>query len=175
VKLLKTAQVPIEQLAPFPENARNGDVTAIGESLREHDQYRAIVVWASDGDGSQPMQVLAGNHVYFAAGEAGRGRLLCHLIECSYDEAKRINLADNRIAELGGFDHQQLANLLQSLDGEVGEPGYFAGTGYNVESLEHLLDRIRRDEDQTIRPEPPPLVCPECGHTAAASEFAPAD
>lgn len=176
-KVLWTKQVPIEQLTPYPGNPRNGDTDAIAASLRAHDQYRAIVVWAGDGSGpvSAPFQVLAGNHTYLAAGEIGKGKMLCHGIECSADEAKRIVLVDNRTNDLAKYDNQQLADLLQSLEGEMGEPGYFDGTGYNVEALDELLERINSDESKPLNPPEPEYQCPECGHKAKRSEFVPED
>lgn len=163
MKMMSTKQVPLEELSPYPDNARNGDTDAIAESLDAHDQYRAIVVWASDGNGREPMQVLAGNHTYFAAGERGRKRMLCHLIECDADEARRINIADNRLPELGGYDTAQLAENLQALEGD------FTGTGYDQDGLDKLLAQLDAEGGESIGE--PVWTCPECGHQTTAAKF----
>lgn len=163
MKMLATKQVPLEELSPYPDNARNGDTDAIAASLDAHDQYRAIVVWASDGEGGTPMQVLAGNHTYFASGERGRKRMLCHLIECDADEARRINIADNRLPELGGYDTAQLVENLQALEGD------FTGTGYDQDGLDALLKQLDQEAGAPI--EESTRCCPSCGHVAPASKF----
>lgn len=164
MKLLSTKQVALDELSPYPDNPRNGDTDAIGESLDAHDQYRAIVVWAQLPSGDPgPMQVLAGNHLYFAAGERGRPKLLCHLVECDADEARRIVLVDNRTSDLAGYDNGQLAELLQSLGGD------FTGTGYDQEALEGVLAQLSRDAGEQLGEST--RTCPACGHTAPASKF----
>jgi hypothetical protein len=138
----------------------NGDVEAIAESIRAHGQYRAMVV------NKRTMQVLAGNHLLQALYEVEATHALAHFVDVDEDEALRINLADNRIPELGGYDHQQLANLLGSLDGD------FEGTGYDQEALDKVLTRIASDESQQL--DPPverSLECPSCGHVAPAKKF----
>lgn len=44
-----TKQVPVGDLTPHPDNANEGDVGAISESLERHGQYRAIVVSQATG------------------------------------------------------------------------------------------------------------------------------
>jgi ParB-like chromosome segregation protein Spo0J len=169
VKLLKTAQVPIEQLQPYPGNPRNGDVDAIAESLAVHDQYRAIVVWAvNPTTRAEPMQVLAGNHTFLAAHQLERPKVLCHLIECDDDEARRICLVDNRTNDLAGYDSQQLADLLKDLEGD------FSGTGWDQDGLDRLLKQIATDEAQQLDPQQEAtLTCPKCGHEAPSGKFRP--
>lgn len=122
--------IPLGELARFPGNARRGDVAAIRSSLRRNGQYRALVV----RDTGAGLVVLAGNHTRDALDAEGHGTARCEVIECSDDEARRINLADNRLAELGGYDDADLAELLASLDGD------FDGTGWAQEDLDALLE-----------------------------------
>ncbi|MFF5422432.1 hypothetical protein ACFY49_40190, partial [Streptomyces misionensis] len=56
---LRTANVPLDELTPFPGNAKRGSVDTILESLRRNGQYRGLVV-REIPDG--PLIVLAGNH-----------------------------------------------------------------------------------------------------------------
>ena len=63
--VVKTEQVPLEKLSPYPYNARRGNVEVIRESLRVNGQYKPIVVQKSTG------HVLAGNHTLEAARAEG--------------------------------------------------------------------------------------------------------
>lgn len=101
----------------------------IRKSIRRHGQYRAIVVRSHDGG----YVILAGNHTADALEAEGHELARCEVIECSDDEARRIALADNRMAELGSYDDAGLAELLSSLDGD------YDGTGWTADDLEGLL------------------------------------
>src|ERR1039458_6165068 len=95
-----TRDVQISDLTRFPNNARRGNVEEIRKSLRRHGQYRAIVV----RDTGTELVILAGNHTRDALEAEGHTAARCEVIECSDDEARRINIADNRTGELPGPD-----------------------------------------------------------------------
>jgi hypothetical protein len=167
-KWLATREMPLDDLQRFPGNARRGDVAEIRKSIRRHGQYRAIVVRVSDGEytilagnhtaealtqlGASPpalAELLAGlppaaqvEHEPSARAlleQLERGTVRCELIECSDDEARRINLADNRTGELPDpetgqrYDGEALAELLAGLDGDL------EGTGWAEEDLTAIL------------------------------------
>lgn len=155
---LTTEQVPTDDLRPHPQNPRNGDIDAIAESLRVNDQYRPIVI-AQDGT------ILAGNHTYMAALQIGWDTIAAVRLDVHPDseQAHRIMLADNRLADLGSYDPGILAGLLAHLDQTVG----LVGTGYREEDLVDLLNQITDDGHGygVSDPEPaPPVTCPACGH-----------
>ena len=138
--------VPVGELTRFPGNPRRGDVAAIRSSLRRHGQYRSLVV----RDTGTGLVVLAGNHTLDALTAEGSGSARCEVLTCTDDEARRINLADNRLAELGGYEDADLAALLGSLDGD------FSGTGWAQEDLDALLGEPEPpDGDPDDAPEPP--------------------
>lgn len=146
VTWIGTRDVPISALQRFPGNARRGDVDAIRSSIRRFGQYRAIVV-RDTGDG---LVIVAGNHTRDALEAEGHDSARCEVIRCTDDEARRINLADNRLAELGGYDDSDLAALLASLDGD------YDGTGWAQEDLDALLDAEPEGSgDPDDVPEPP--------------------
>jgi hypothetical protein len=167
VHYLRNAEVPLDELTPFPGNARTGDSKAIRKSLCRYGQYRSLVVREHDGQ----LTVLAGNHTreslaQLAADlpsvdellkawpahkrkayeesarafreqlERGTGR--CEIIECSDDEAGRINSADNKYGEMPDpetgerYDGDLLAEQLAGFDGD------FGGTGWTAEEFEAI-------------------------------------
>ena len=123
---LVTESVSIDTLKPHPDNARNGDVDVIKQSLQANGQYRAIVV-AKDGT------VLAGNHTYAAALELGWKELDVHRLPYgpNTEQAVRVMLADNRTGDLGRYDEGLLVQLLQSVE-------QLEGTGYTPADLDVL-------------------------------------
>jgi ParB-like chromosome segregation protein Spo0J len=118
--------VPVSSLRKFPNNARQGDVGAIAESLRVNGQFRPIVV-------NRPtMTVLVGNHTLQAAIMLGWEEIAVTFIDVDEDEAARIVIIDNRTSDLAGYDDESLTALLRS----VGDP---SGTGYDLDDLDDLL------------------------------------
>src|SRR3546814_12921166 len=64
-----TRDVPLDELTPFPGNAKRGDVDQIRASLRRNGQYRSLVVREIPNG---PLIVLAGNHTMQALTAEGR-------------------------------------------------------------------------------------------------------
>ena len=129
-----TRDLEIASLTRFPGNARRGNTAEIRKSIKRHGQYRAIVVRAHDGQHT----ILAGNHTADALQAEGHATARCEVIECSDDEAVRINLSDNRLGELPGpdgfrYDDDDLVQLLSYLDDD------YEGTGWTAEDVEALI------------------------------------
>lgn len=135
---LHTADLPVEELVPYHENPRRGDVDAIAESLQVNGQYRAIVVNRGTHTG-RPNEVLAGNHTLQAAKALGWDTITAHLIDVDDTAARKIVLVDNRTNDVSTNDDHQLLELLrQSPDLE--------GTGYTPEDLDDLV-ALLQDHD----------------------------
>ena len=160
---LRTETIPVDRLTPYPGNAKRGDVPAILASLRKNGQYRGLVV-RQQPDGA--LVVLAGNHTRQAllahgSGDCGvkacgvcRNRsdwvpvARCDVVECDDKTALRINLADNRTADLGSYDYAGLADLLGTL-------GDVEGTGYSDQDVADITELVALPEDSvkpTARP-----------------------
>jgi site-specific DNA-methyltransferase (adenine-specific) len=127
---VRTADIPLDELTPFPGNAKRGDVDQIRASLRRNGQYRSLVVREIPNG---PLVVLAGNHTMQALAGEGHATARCEVVLCDDATARRINLADNRTAELGEYDNDALAELLSYLDGD------YEGTGYTDADINELL------------------------------------
>jgi len=140
VTSLGTEDVPLSELEHYPGNPRRGNVKEIRASLRRLGQYRSLVVRV---DGGRRV-ILAGNHTSRAMALEGWTAARAELIECTDDEAGRINAADNRIGELPDpetgerYDRDALAEQLASFGGDL------EGTGWTDADLAALYP----DEDE---------------------------
>jgi ParB-like chromosome segregation protein Spo0J len=159
-----TEPVSLEDLEPFPGNARRGNVDLILDSLRANGQYKPLTVRRH----GETMTILAGNHTFLAllrheeddrAGcadwELSNDRpcqlciavdkddptALAHLIECDDATARRINVVDNRAADVGDYDQQALDAILATFDGDL------VGTGFAVSDAE-LFAAVDVDGDR---------------------------
>lgn len=126
----------VGELRSYHKNPRRGDVDAIARSLEINGQYRPIVVNIGSHTG-RPLEVLAGNHTLAAVKQLGWVSIQATTVDVDDLAAARIVAADNRTADLGDYDDQVLAELLQQVaaDGDLG----LDGTGYTDDALEALL------------------------------------
>lgn len=128
---LEVREFPISELHTYRRNPRRGDVDAIASSLRKRGQYRPIVVNLGT-NASKRMEILAGNHTYLAAKQLGWKTIQATTVDVDDDQAAQIVLADNRLADLGGYDEADLAVVLQSVSD-------LEGTGYSEDDLKTIL------------------------------------
>ncbi|WP_435058491.1 ParB/RepB/Spo0J family partition protein [Streptomyces sp. bgisy060] len=164
-----TRDIPLDDLTRYPGNPRRGDTEALRASIRRHGQYRSLVV----RDTGTQLVVLAGNHTSDALRAEGRTTARCEVIECTDDQARRINLADNKLAELGTYDEEDLAAMLVALDGDL------EGTGWSASEVARLVSAELPDGfpayDESIADgllNPATHTCPNCGHTFTGGEAA---
>lgn len=119
--------VSLDAVTTYPGNPRRGNVSLIGESLKENQQFAPIVVQRSTG------YVLSGNHTLMAAVELQWPTIDVVYVDVDDSRARRIVLAANRTADLARYDDQALTDLLEALGGD------FTGTGYTAEDLDDIL------------------------------------
>ena len=140
---VKPELVDIDRLRPHPDNPRNGDQEFINASIDTHGVFRTIVVSSDD-------VVLAGNHTYFGALEAGETQLWISRVpfEHTSEQARQIMLVDNRAADLGRNDTAQLLKVLQDLDDT-------APAGYGEDDVAELVAQLNRESHTPISGEQP--------------------
>jgi hypothetical protein len=120
---------PVGELSTWPGNPRRGDTDAIAESLARFGQLRPVLA-LPDG------RIVAGNHLFRAATEVlGWDTVAAVREDMSAGEAEAYLLADNRLAELGSNDPDELADMLAS----VRDSGELIGTGYSDGEVDALL------------------------------------
>lgn len=164
IERLGHQDVPIGDLTFFPGNARRGNVTEIRKSIARLGQYRSVVV----RDTGDALVILAGNHTVAALDAEGHAAASCEVIRCTDDEARRVNISDNRLGELPGpdgnrYDDDELAVLLSYLEDD------YAGTGWTAEDVEKLIGvpDFEPEDDSPRLDELEPRFCPKCGYDTA--------
>ena len=133
---VETRMVMLDELTPFPGNARRGNRDKLMESLEENGQYRALVVRQTD----DALVVLAGNNTLDALEAKGELEARCEIITCDDATALRVNLVDNKSNDDSGYDDRARAALLELLDGAV------SGTGYTYDEADAILARYAEPE-----------------------------
>ena len=143
VEGLQPLAVAIDELELLPGNPRKGDVDAVAASLDRFGQRKPIV--ARRGDRT----VIAGNHTLQAARRLGWSEIAVVWVDDDDAHAKAFALADNRTAELGGYDEDALLALIEEVhkaDAELLEI-----TGWAEQDMHDLIEQLR----------PEPVVSPE--------------
>lgn len=138
------------ELRLYHRNARAGNVPAIAGSLRTLDQYKPVLVNRGTHTG-RPLEVLAGNHTVKAIRDLAEEYpsderwqvVACWVIDVDEDAVQRTVLADNRTAELGGYDDRLLLELLAEVDESAGG---LTGTGFEHDDLAQL-EALLNEED----------------------------
>lgn len=125
-----TRDYPIDQLKPYPGNPRRGDIDEIATSLEINGQYKPIVV------NCRNHQVLAGNHTREAAIKLGWKKIKIHVVDATPAQARRIVLVDNRTNDVAGYDNDDLAKVLEQMDGDL------TGTGYDEAAVNAVLAEL---------------------------------
>jgi DNA modification methylase len=128
----------IDQLQLLPGNPRRGDIEAVKRSLDAFGQRKPIVVRRSDN------VVIAGNHTLQAAQALGWDEIAVVWVDDDDVTSKAFALADNRTAELGDYDEEALADLIN----DVGSlnPGLLESSGWDDKAVQELLDRVEQIE-----------------------------
>ena len=102
---LRLLAVPIGDLKLDPQNARTHDevnIAAIAASLQQYGQLKPIVAQRGSGE------ILAGNGTLLAARKLGWSRLAVVWGELDEAAKRGFAIADNRTAELAGWDPELL-------------------------------------------------------------------
>ena len=148
---LKIETMPIGDLTPYHRNPRRGNMAAIAESLKARGQYKPIVVNKGTKTGIAN-EILAGNHTWQAAKSLGWTTIEAVIVDLDADQAAQIVLADNRIADLGGYDTDALAELLESIEQPT------VGTGYSADDIAEIIAAAKPAPSELKDPDDVPPV-----------------
>lgn len=135
--------VPILELNHYSKNPRRGDVQAIKGSIVANGIFRPVIVNKGTYT-DKPNEILAGNHTVKAIRELAEEnpddprwqQVEVWMVDVDSDRAARIVLADNRTADLGSYDNEELLGLLEAVEGDLD------GTGYDYDSIDSLRGEL---------------------------------
>lgn len=143
--------VPVGSLEPHVRNARTHDKKQIAQIVSSYRQFGVVspVLIAPDDT------IIAGHGRVVAAKELGLHEIpairLSHLTE---EERRALVIADNRLAEMAGWDKDLLALELQSLS-ELDLDFDLEITGFDGAELDRLLSLDPTDETDAADETPP--------------------
>lgn len=131
---MDVVSVPLKDLKLDDRNARQGNVSAIAESLSEFGQHRPVVVQKGSN------KIIAGNHLYMAAEALGWSHVNVYYVDDDDAKALRRSLADNAVGDTAKWEEDLLATLLL----EAGPV-----PGYDQAALDKLLaETTPKDSDE---------------------------
>lgn len=119
--------VGVDQIHEHPRNPRQGDVELIEESMEEVGFYGACTVHRPSGD------IIAGNHRYRVAVARGATEVPVIWYHGTEEQALKILLGDNKIADGGEYDQDRLNGVLASLP-------TLSGTGYGLAAIAAAIE-----------------------------------
>ncbi len=129
---------PIENIELLKGNPRKGDIKSVAKSYETFGQRKPIVVRRTGENEKGPTGiVIAGNHQLQAAKELGWTKIAAVFVEDDDDTAKAYALADNRTAELGGYDPEALQKLVEEL--RENNPELLGATGWTDDDLAEII------------------------------------
>lgn len=172
---------PLERLVPYERNPRTHSpeqVTRIAASIEQFGFNNPLLVDSQDG-------IIAGHGRLLAARQLGLGEVPVIVLDHLTDAQRRAYvIADNKLAELAGWDDELLALELAALDGEDFP---LEVIGFTDQELAALLDGDPDEEAQEAEDEVPPApaaavsrpgdlwLCGEhrvlCGDATAAADL----
>lgn len=160
--------VPIDQVSPYENNANNGDVDIVRDSIETNGFYGAVIAQKDTG------VLIAGHTRYEALLSLGATQIPVIWVQTSNVQAARMRLVDNRSTRMGKDDPALLLEELQEIL-EADKDMLLAGTGYletDLEEIRRLLDEPLDfdDEDFAKQRSHHVCVCPQCGWSSDRRE-----
>jgi len=134
----QVTNVPIDSLKPHPQNANEGDIDMIAESILENGVYRPIVINTRNGF------IAAGHHQWLAMRKLGWDQVPVITIDVDERRHKKIMLADNATADRRTYNERLLDELLQSV-------GDVTGTGYTELEVEDIHTRATEAAREALK------------------------
>lgn len=143
----------IDELRPYKNNPRNNDgaVDAVAASIKEFGFKVPIII---DKDNV----IVAGHTRLKAAQKLGAKTVPVILADdLTEEQVKAFRLADNKTAELAGWDFSMLEKELQALK-DIDMSVYGFDPEIDINALDNLFQEVEEKEK-----EPKRVKCPHCG------------
>jgi DNA modification methylase len=153
---LQPLAVSIDNIELLPGNPRKGDIEAVARSYKTFGQRKPIVVRRTgQNENGQTGIVIAGNHQLQAARRLGWKTIAAIFVEDDDDMAKAYALADNRTAELGGYDPAALEKLVEEL--RENNPDLLGATGWTDDDLAEVIGGSLSEKTANVTDKVPDL------------------
>lgn len=130
IESIKHLAVSVSDLKNWERNPRVGSIEAVAKSLEKFGQRKPIVVNKRTGE------VIAGNHTIMAAKSLGWEQIAAVWVDDDEATAKAYAIADNRTHDLGAYDDQALAALVE----ELANTDLILAAGYGQDDIEQLYE-----------------------------------
>ena len=138
---LQIEYLPLDAIRPFERNPRTHSKDQIAQVARSIESFGFVNPIIIDEDS----EIIAGHGRLLAAKSLGLEKVptirLAHLSEA---EKKALLIADNRIAENAGWDHDTLVELLQEIEEARGD---LSVLGFTNKELEAFREDFEVDEE----------------------------
>lgn len=122
-------RVPVDDLTPWPGNARVGNSPKLRESILANGVYKPILAQKSSG------RIIVGNNTFAEIRRLGHTAVDVIYKDIDDVSAQRIMLADNRTSDVSGYDDGLLYSALLTMDD-------LTGTGWSLEDVEALMRSV---------------------------------
>ena len=149
---MKITELSLSTLQEYENNPRNNDgaVDAVAASIKEFG-FKVPVIVDSDN------VIVAGHTRVKAARQLGMSAVPCIVADdLTPEQIKAFRLADNKVAELAGWDWSKLEEELAELDMDM--------TVFGFESYDDVdVDSFFEEAGDKSAKEPKQIQCPHCG------------
>lgn len=152
---MKIIEKKITDLKEYENNPRNNDgaVEAVAESIKQFG-FKVPIIIDSDG------VIVAGHTRRKAAEMLGLEKVPCIVADdLTPEKIKAFRLADNKTAELAGWDFAKLEEELSELTACDVDMSKF---GFNIDEESLDIDGFFENAEQKEK-KPKTVVCPHCG------------
>lgn len=152
---MKIIDKKINELKEYENNPRNNDgaVAAVAESIKQFG-FKVPIIIDSDG------VIIAGHTRRKAAEMLGLDKVPCVIADdLTEEQIKAFRLADNKTAELAGWDFAKLEAELEeltALDVDMAKFGFVMNDDINI-------DDFFTEAEEKKEKEPKKIQCPCCG------------
>lgn len=143
----------VSELIPYDKNPRRNDaaVKYVKASIEQFGFKVPIVIDANN-------IIVAGHTRLKAAKELGMEEVPCIVADdLTPEQVKAFRLADNKTAEMAGWDFPMLDDELAGIEFDMAEFGFEEPSGIDWSRIEEI------SEDNYEKPESDRLRCPMCG------------
>lgn len=130
IESIKHIAVNVDEVKNWDRNPRVGSIEAVARSLEKFGQRKPIVVNKRTGE------VIAGNHTIMAAKSLGWSEIAAVWVDDDEATAQAYAIADNRTHDLGAYDEQALAAIVE----ELANTDLILAAGYGASDIEDIYD-----------------------------------